>query len=161
MDVKLENVRDVLSIDIGVGDVVEPEIRKIQLLEVKDTPLFEKEISLNAYPPEGIFAEKLEAIFYRGSTTSRMKDYHDILLMIRHSTLLDVEKTRHCVNATFKNLGTDLKLPLSFSAEGLDALQKYWAAHRRGLGRSADKLSLPEKIHQVVFEINACLGEVF
>jgi len=161
MDVKLENMRDVLNIDIGVGDVVEPEIRTIRLLEIKDTPLFEKEIFLNAYPPEGIFAEKLEAIFYRGSTTSRMKDYHDILLMIRHPTLLDSEKVKHCVKATFNNLGTDLKLPLSFSAEELETLQKYWTAHRRGIARSASKLLLPEKINEAVTEINGWLGKIF
>ncbi len=161
MDVKLENIRDVLSIDIGVGDVVEPEIRKIRLLEVKDIPLFEKEIALKAYPPEGIFAEKLEAIFYRGSTTSRMKDYHDILLMIRHSTLLESEKVKHCVKATFQNLETELKLPLSFSAGEIETLQKYWAAHRRGLSRSADKLLLPETIEEAIGEINGWLGKMF
>lgn len=161
MDVKLENMRDVLSIDIGVGDVVEPEIRKIQLLEFKNSPLFEREIALRAYPPEGIFAEKLEAIFYRGSTTSRMKDYHDILVMIRHETLLDSEKAKQCVNATFKNLGTELKLPLRFSSQELENLQKYWAAHLRGLARSTDKLSLPGKIQEAITEINGWLGKIF
>lgn len=161
MDVKLGTMRDVLRIDIGVGDVVEPEDRKITLLVAKDGPLFEKEISLRVYPPEGIFAEKLEAVFYRGSTTSRMKDYHDLIVMIRHAKLLEVKKVKSCVEATFKNLGTSLKIPLTFSPEEVDALQGYWAAHCRGLPRSAERLSLPEKISDVVHELNVWLSKVF
>lgn len=45
-------------------------------------PLFEEVIELNAYPPEYIFAEKLEAIIYLDDINGRMKDFHDCIRMI-------------------------------------------------------------------------------
>jgi hypothetical protein len=41
--------------------------------------MFEGEISLVVYPPETIFAEKLETVLSKGAANSRMKDYHDLL----------------------------------------------------------------------------------
>jgi predicted nucleotidyltransferase component of viral defense system len=77
-------------IDIGVGDSVKPTEITMQLLATEKTPLFEKDIELWAYPAEVIFAEKLETSITRGNQNSRMKDYHDLICLIRNHERLGV-----------------------------------------------------------------------
>lgn len=45
--------------------------------------MLEKDISLFGYPIESVFAEKLHALVSHGKANSRMKDYHDMLVMVR------------------------------------------------------------------------------
>lgn len=49
-----------VAIDIGFGDTVQPIDKQISLAHYSKGPLFEEKISLLCYPPEFIFAEKLE-----------------------------------------------------------------------------------------------------
>lgn len=74
-------MKDRIHIDIGTGDVVSPTPRDLNLVQYRDKPLFESQISLLVYPPETIFAEKLETVISKGTINSRMKDYHDLLLL--------------------------------------------------------------------------------
>lgn len=76
-------MKDRVQIDVGIGDVVTPIIRELHLFQYKGRPMFEGEISLIVYPPETIFAEKLETVLSKGAANSRMKDYHDLLLLTR------------------------------------------------------------------------------
>jgi predicted nucleotidyltransferase component of viral defense system len=55
-------MKDKIHVDVGVGDTVEPMIRKISLVQCRGNPLFEDTLSLQVYPIETIFAEKLETI---------------------------------------------------------------------------------------------------
>lgn len=76
---------DTFYVDIGVGDAVDPVSLTWPSFIYKDKPLFDGLISLEVYPVETIFAEKLETIISRGAANSRMKDYHDLLLLCRES----------------------------------------------------------------------------
>lgn len=147
-------MKDKIHVDVGIGDVVEAQNKELKLFEYRGKPFFEKSISLLVYPIETIFAEKLETVLSKGSRNSRMKDFHDLLLLLRDTSLKNSKKLHGDVQRTFENRGTPLK-PIEFDAEGLKALQQLWTAHLRGLGDIAKELDLPEKISTVIVTINA------
>jgi hypothetical protein len=146
-------MKDKIHIDVGVGDVVEPQHRKIELFQYRGKPFFEDAVSLLVYPIESIFAEKLETVLSKGSKNSRMKDYHDLLLLVRTKKLLEPKKLKEALTKTFENRGTSLSV-IQFDANGLKLLQKLWTAHLHGLGDIAKELVLPKDIETVIEEIN-------
>lgn len=147
-------MKDKIHVDVGIGDVVEPQNKELKLFEYRGKPFFEKSISLLVYPIETIFAEKLETVLSKGSRNSRMKDFHDLLLLLRNTSLKASEKLHENVRKTFENRGTPLTL-IDFDEAGLKALQQLWSAHLRGLGDIAEELHLPEKISTVIDTINS------
>lgn len=159
LDVSLEKMKDRIQIDIGVGDLVDAVPNVFQPFEYKGKPIFAGEISLLTYPVETIFAEKLETIISKGATNSRMKDYHDVILMSREPDLIDSEKLRATVEQTFKHRGTALSIPISFDDAGMESLQKLWTQHLRGLGEVKKQLELPEQIRDVLTEVNAWIAQ--
>lgn len=160
IDARFGTIKDKIHIDLGVGDVVEPEPLTIDLLRYRDKPIFENEIKLMVYPIETIFAEKLETLISRGVINSRMKDYHDLLLLTQNLELINREKLQKTLEATFSHRGTQLKLPIIFDDAGLANLQTLWMRHLRGLGDVVDDLELPPKIGDVIAEINKFLKSV-
>lgn len=158
LSVVLGKMKDKIQIDIGVGDRVDPVEEEFRPFKYKGKPIFEGEITLLTYPVETIFAEKLETVVSKGVVNSRMKDYHDLTLMIREPGLLSIESVKYSVSATFRNRGTALQIPITFDAEGMTSMERLWRAHLGGLGRFRAKLGLPEKIAEVLVEINAWLA---
>ncbi len=146
-------MKDRIYIDVGVGDSVEPQHREIKLFQYKGRPFFEDAVSLMVYPIESIFAEKLETVLSKGSRNSRMKDYHDLLLLVRSKGLIDSKKLKDAVAKTFKNRGTPLTI-IQFDSAGLKSLRQLWAAHLRGLGDISKELALPKDIETVIEDIN-------
>ncbi len=154
LDAKFGKMRDKIQVDIGIGDAVVPIETTFTPFEYKGKPIFAGEISLNVYPPESIFAEKLESITSKGVINSRMKDYHDLLVMIREPNLLDSEKLTASIQATFNRRGTPISLSSNFDSAGMQSLQALWTNHLRGLGVFRERLNLPEQIGEVIDEIN-------
>lgn len=154
LDIQFGKMQDKIQIDIGIGDVVEPVEAIFAPFEYKGKPIFAGEISLYVYPPETIFSEKLETIISKGIINSRMKDYHDLLVMIREPDFLNAEKLSYSVQSTFEQRGTPLALPIKFDPAGLQSLQKLWDGHLRGLGVFKEKLNLPIQMEEVIDEIN-------
>lgn len=146
-------MKDKIYIDVGVGDVVQPTNRKFFLFTYKGSPMFEHEISLMVYPPETIFAEKLETVLSKGSLNSRMKDYHDLLLLTRKPHMINFITLRESINSTFHNRGIIFQL-INFDEKEIKSLQKFWIAHRKNLGTIAEELYLPISIQEVIAEIN-------
>lgn len=148
----LGSTKTKVFIDIGVGDAVRPSEITMKLLGTDKSPLFEKEINLWAYPVESIFAEKLETAVARADQNSRMKDYHDLALLIRND-IADIKKLKGAIKDTFSNRETKPSL-LSIPKDQQDNIQKYWAAYRRSL--SAESLAdLPDDLRSLVEEINS------
>jgi predicted nucleotidyltransferase component of viral defense system len=151
-------MRDKIYVDVGIGDIVTPRCRNLHLFEYKGKPMFEEEISLLVYPPETIFAEKLETVISKGASNSRMKDYHDLLLLTRNLTLVQLEILQTAIKNTFNNRGTTFEL-INFDDEELTALQRLWFAHLKNLGKIVDDLKLPQNIQETVEEINSYLSK--
>lgn len=71
----LDTIDQMVSMDIGFGDVIIPEPVSL------DYPLFLEEmpaIQLNAYSLETVVAEKFQTMIEKSVGNSRMKDYYDV-----------------------------------------------------------------------------------
>lgn len=154
---RFAKMKDKIKIDVGVGDVVEPLIQEIQLVHYRGKPIFEKAISLLAYSAETIFAEKLESVISRGPNNSRMKDYHDLILLIRNQKIMEGDHLKSAVGKTFANRNTKVQ-PIEFEEAALHILQKLWSAYLKGLGNVAHDLALPKDIFFAIQEINLYLS---
>lgn len=83
-----------------------------------------------------------------------MKDFHDLILLLREKGLQNSKNLQENVKKTFANRGTILK-PIQFDEGGRKALQQLWFAHLQGLGDVAKELDLPENIETVIEKINS------
>lgn len=97
----LGNIRLLLQMDIGFGDVVTParELRDYPTLLDLPAP------RLWTYPREAMVAEKFHAMVSRGETNSRVKDLWDIACVARRFAF-DGETLRGAVAETFRRRGT-------------------------------------------------------
>lgn len=151
------NMKDKIHIDIGVGDIVIPTPKDYRPFEYNGKPLFVGEITMLVYPVESIFSEKLETIVSKGSNNSRMKDYHDVMLMIKEPGLLNPVVLAEKLQATFKHRNTKFTIPIKFDDTELIQLQSLWANHLRGLGDVRKRLDLPDEISALLDEVNCWL----
>lgn len=149
-------MKDRIHIDVGTGDIVDPAMRELHLFQYRGKPLFENEISLMVYPPETIFAEKLETVISKGAINSRMKDYHDLLLLSRNPSMIDFNKLQAAIKKTFDHRDTELEL-IKFSEQDLKPMVNLWTAHLKNLGPAMQMLNLPVNIQDVIAEINKIL----
>ena len=146
---------DKFYVDIGVGDAVEPLSLDWPSFIYKEKPLFEDPISLEVYPVETIFAEKLETVISRGAANSRMKDYHDLLLLCRERNLIDK------IAQTFQNRRTLFSIPIQFQPDEFSRMQILWSGHLRNLGDTRSQvLGLPKEIETVIDELNQWLSSI-
>jgi hypothetical protein len=132
----LDGARISMQIDIGFGDVVDPQPIELALpvLLPLDPPV------LRGYPPEAVIAEKFHAMVVLGIANSRMKDFFDIWTLAQ-SRQSDLQKLSHSVRSTFERRRTALPetVPLALTAEFLEdpSKQTQWAAfgNRLSLGK--------------------------
>lgn len=79
----IANTKTPFDIDIGIGDVVVPDVQTVEIpTQLKD---FESPV-VSSYSLESTIAEKLEAMFDRMEASSRMKDYYDIYFLSSNYT---------------------------------------------------------------------------
>lgn len=121
-----------IQIDVGFGDAVKPIEKAITLIQTAKGPLFEKEVALLCYPPEFIFAEKLETLVYRGGANSRMKDFHDLYTMLQMNNFFS-ETIKTAIDLVFEHRQTHKAFPLKFSEKDVAALQVHWSTYRSRL----------------------------
>jgi len=152
-------MKDRIHIDVGTGDIVSPTSYDLHFVKYRGKPLFENQISLLVYPPETIFAEKLESVISKGAINSRIKDYHDLLLLTRTTHLIDFDKLQVAIKKTLHHRGTTFGL-IGFGKQDLKPLDRLWVAHLKNLGIAADTLNLPRNIQGVIMEINEILTKL-
>lgn len=152
-------MKDRIHIDVGTGDIVSPTTRNLHLFQYRGKSIFESEISLVVYPPETIFAEKLETVISKGAINSRMKDYHDLLLLARDPHVIHFNKLQAAIKSTFHHRGTAFEL-IDFNEEDLKPMVRLWATHLKNLGGTAQTLNLPGNIQDVIIEINKTLNKL-
>jgi hypothetical protein len=129
-----------IQIDIGFGDAVTPPPVYAPFPRILDMHSF----SLLMYPPETVFAEKLDAIVSRGMLNSRMKDYYDLTVLINEK-LVQVEPVRQAVVNTFARRKTILPVlcPIGLSEEFAQEATKIaqWKGFLKKGGLIAGELS--------------------
>lgn len=74
---KLENIKEVVSIDVATGDPITPHVVDYQYRCMFDDSV----LLFKAYNYETILAEKLQTILFRGLANSRSKDYYDFYII--------------------------------------------------------------------------------
>ncbi|MDP4116147.1 MAG: nucleotidyl transferase AbiEii/AbiGii toxin family protein [Bacteroidota bacterium] len=103
MQCLLGSVKGNLQIDIGFGDKIVYGPNKVEFPVLLDY----ESPKLQVYSLESAIAEKFEAIVSLGLSSSRMKDYYDILFLAYHHSFKSIELAE-ALAATFKNRGTEL-----------------------------------------------------
>lgn len=156
LNVTFGSIKDIVQLDIGVGDVVSPMEISLDPIMYKKSMLFDGEILLNVYPVNTIFAEKLETLVYRGAANSRMKDYHDLWVLCQ-SSLIDKKQLKTDIESTFNHRETKLSFPISYEDEETQKLQALWANHLK----INDGHGLPKKVDDVVSLINNMINDLF
>ena len=154
LSVKFGNMKDRIQLDVGVGDSVEPKQESLELYQYRGKPIFEGTISLQVYPIETIFAEKIDSVVSRADTNSRMKDYHDLTLLCREKNIFNFPNLKKEIDRTLKSRKTKKAFPINFSDKAITKLQRLWTGHRDRLQINADKLGLPVHIKDAISEIN-------
>lgn len=142
-----------VSIDIGFGDIVDPIEYSIPLTTSSKGALFESSVKLSCYPKEFIFAEKLETIVHRGSFNSRMKDFHDLYIMISSSQLPSFYNLEGIICSVFEHRETVLTLPITYEEDEMLRVQNFWSEYLKHL-RAENLANLPIDITQVLLKIN-------
>jgi predicted nucleotidyltransferase component of viral defense system len=146
-----------LFIDLGFGDLIQVRKKKLLLLSNSKGPLFEPELTVNCYPAEFIFAEKLETVIFRGSDNSRMKDFHDLYTLASSEKMLNELDIANAIHLVFKHRLTPLRLPIQFDSSTLESLQKYWKRYHQTTPTSA---GLPNQIVEVIETINKSIAKI-
>lgn len=101
--VSLGTMRQMMSIDIGFGDVAtpNPDWMVYPTLLDMDAP------EIKAYSPETVIAEKFEAMIDLAESNSRMKDFYDVWQLLSQRRF-DADTLQKAIAQTFANRKTTL-----------------------------------------------------
>ena len=157
MNALFDKIRFKVIVDLGFGDFINPDEYDLPLTGNKKSSLFESTIKFNCYPIDFIFAEKLHSIIVRGQDNSRMKDFHDLYLLINQKGNEFHEKFMLILEKVFEHRNSAFVLPLKFNEKDLFELQNHWKRHLKGLKNNH---IFPYEIKDVIFAINEWLEKV-
>lgn len=125
---RIGSARCVLQIDVGFGDAVTPAAERLTypaLLKDFEAP------RLRVYPVYSVIAEKYHAMVMLGRANSRMKDFFDLAVIARRTTL-EGATLASAIAATFSRRQTPLPAtrPLALTEAFSDnpAKQRQWQA---------------------------------
>jgi predicted nucleotidyltransferase component of viral defense system len=133
MEGRLGNIRQLLQIDVGFGDIVTPA--PVEMAYPTLLPLPEPKIL--AYSLETVIAEKFEAMISLAAQNSRMKDFYDVYRLFENAEIDDALLTMAIQN-TFRQRETPVEPNhVVFSPEFSENLkrQQDWGAFLRKMGR--------------------------
>jgi len=128
----LEKTQIPIQIDIGFADVVTPAPENMMYPTLLDFPAPQ----IFGYPRETIIAEKFQAMAVLGIANSRMKDFHDVCVMIEEFQY-DGATMQRALQRTFQNRKTELPAEdhAIFSSEFAEAKTAQWSAFNRKIKR--------------------------
>ena len=100
--VKMDTISQVLTMDVGFGDIVTPYPVAIDYPVLLD---YLPSANILAYSLETVIAEKLHAIIDLADQSSRMKDYYDLYIILSREKY-DRDILKEAVVRTFENRHT-------------------------------------------------------
>jgi hypothetical protein len=116
--------KGVAAWDVSTGDPIVPPPRRVTIDRIIGEP-----ITLLGYAPETTIAEKGVTILERGITSTRWRDYVDIVALARHG--IDPNELLRSARAVARHRGVTLE-PVAPHLAGYGAVaQAKWAAWRR------------------------------
>ena len=142
---KLGDMRPFIRIDIGFGNTVYPEPKKITMPTILNFPA----PVIFCYNLENTIAEKFEAMIKLKQDNSRMKDFYDIWF-ISHQCKISPDRLTEAIRFTFKQHGTKLWEPIdAFSEKFIVSHQPMWEAFCKAIKQE----SVPESFQEIVNEV--------
>jgi len=136
LQARLDNVRQTVQIDFGVGDAVHPQPQVIDYPVLLTSP----PVRLNAYPVEAAIAEKFQAMVHLDLQNSRMKDFYDIWILSR-TLAFSGPALSQAIRSTFDRRQTSVPIvpPAALTAEfySRPVHVRQWAAFVRRIGEAA------------------------
>ena len=135
--VKIDTISQVMSMDIGFGDVVTPN--PIDL----DYPLILEHLpsaKILAYSIETVIAEKMHAVVDLADQSSRMKDYYDLYNILSKEEY-DGNVLQEAIARTFENRHTPYDADTMFFREDFannQQMQVRWRAFLNKITRNQD-----------------------
>lgn len=101
---KMDTIKSYLSIDFGFGDEIVDGPYEMDFPILLDFPA----PRIMVYSMESAVAEKFEAIVSLNFTTSRMKDFYDLMFIAKSNTF-KANTLRNAILVTFENRGTNIE----------------------------------------------------
>lgn len=111
--VGLDTASQVVSMDIGFGDIITPAPVDLSYPILLETL---PEVNILAYSLETVVAEKYHAMIDHATENSRMKDFFDVFRILK-SGKIDLNTLQEAITATFENRGTVISTEYSFFEE--------------------------------------------
>lgn len=142
--VKMDSIAQVLTMDIGFGDVVTPSPVNL------DFPILLEHLpcaNILAYSLETVIAEKMHAIIDLADQSSRMKDYYDLHRILKEEKY-DPEVLQEAIIRTFENRHTPYDENTMFFRKDFGINQQMearWKAFMRKITKVTD-LSFSEVV---------------
>ena len=144
LPVKMDSIAQVLTMDIGFGDVVTPSPVNL------DFPILLEHLpcaNILAYSLETVIAEKMHAIIDLADQSSRMKDYYDLHRILKEEKY-DLEVLQEAIIHTFENRHTPYDENTMFFRKDFGINQQMevrWKAFMRKITKATD-LSFSEVV---------------
>jgi len=140
INASLDKTKQTMKIDITTGDQITPRAIEFSYKLM----LEDRSISILSYNLETVIAEKMETILSRGTTTTRMRDYYDIhILMILHEKEIDKNILRDAFNKisrhrnSFENIKSNGTEYIQIIEES-KSLSKLWDQYKSKNNYAAD-----------------------
>lgn len=122
--VRVSSWQGVIAWDVSTGDPIVPAPRVVTLPRILGDP-----ITITGYAPESTIAEKGVTILERGTTSTRWRDYVDIVALGEAG--VDIAVLREAARVVAEYRGVELS-SIGSVLDGYGALsQRKWAAWRR------------------------------
>ena len=139
--------------DVSTGDPIVPPPRLVTIDRILGDPM-----TLLGYAPETTIAEKGVTILERGITSTRWRDYVDIVQLARHG--IDPDELLHSARAVARHRGVILE-PVAPRLAGYgEVSQAKWAAWRRKEHlESACEENLDDQITLVAFHLDSVFAQ--
>jgi len=144
----LGRARLAIQIDVGFGDALTPDPQEIDYPAILDYPT----PRLRAYHPATVVAEKFNAMVVLGVLNSRMKDFYDTYVILKHMRVGE-DLLLAAIQATFaqRNVPMPSRIPVAFTPDFLEGGLKeiQWRAFLRRSALDTFNLSLAEVVAEL------------
>lgn len=150
----LGKMRGMVHMDMAMGEVIEGTAMMFHRMKYRNQPIFGEPFSLLAYPPELVFAEKLQIVVRKKGQNTRMKDYYDLSKLIEYN--LDREKLKKAIQDVFNSRKITIPTRIQFHEAEHSRLQTYWEHFLK-----RDQMErAPKQIQEIIDILNAYLKKL-
>lgn len=147
----LGKMRGRIQMDMAIGDAEQAIKTPLKRIRYKNQPLMGQDFEILSYPPELIFAEKLQIAIAKKENNTRMRDYYDMFKLAKSS--FDPVLFKACIQSVFAKRSTSFITAIDFDEKTISKLQIYWDGY---VTKSRLK-DAPRSISEIISLVNEIL----